>query len=172
MAKRSEGALSSALAVVRRLPTLPHLRCSTIGVDGLNCSVRNGKRWDPIAITTQLCGFWRCLGLRPDFRLPGGAFVSGVFPALRLGVGSASREFPDLGDLAIVSPWPGVFPVSAVAFGVASEAGLLRFAIGTLLEVFPGPFGPDSGRTLPAWGFRLRALHPRGADFSALLAVV
>ena len=26
--------------------------CSTIGVNGLNFSVRNGKRWNPIAITT------------------------------------------------------------------------------------------------------------------------
>ena len=37
----------------RRLPTLPLLR-STIGVTGLNFSVRNGKRWDPGAITTLI----------------------------------------------------------------------------------------------------------------------
>ena len=30
----------------------PTFYCSTIGVNGLNFSVRNGKRWDPIAITT------------------------------------------------------------------------------------------------------------------------
>ena len=30
---------------------LSHLR-STIGVIGLNCSVRNGKRWNPDAIAT------------------------------------------------------------------------------------------------------------------------
>ena len=30
----------------------PTLHCSTIGADGLNFSVRNGKRWDPAAITT------------------------------------------------------------------------------------------------------------------------
>ena len=30
---------------------LSHLR-STIGVDGLNFSVRNGKRWNPDAIAT------------------------------------------------------------------------------------------------------------------------
>ena len=30
----------------------PALHCSTIGADGLNFSVRNGKRWDPDAITT------------------------------------------------------------------------------------------------------------------------
>ena len=35
----------------RRLPTLPLLR-STIGVTRLNFSVRNGKRWNPRAITT------------------------------------------------------------------------------------------------------------------------
>ena len=30
----------------------PTTKCSTIGVNGLNFSVRNGKRWNPIAITT------------------------------------------------------------------------------------------------------------------------
>ena len=30
----------------------PTALCSTIGVNGLNFSVRNGKRWDPIAIAT------------------------------------------------------------------------------------------------------------------------
>ena len=30
----------------------PTCYCSTIGVNGLNFSVRNGKRWNPIAITT------------------------------------------------------------------------------------------------------------------------
>ena len=30
----------------------PTFYCSTIGVNGLNFSVRNGKRWNPIAITT------------------------------------------------------------------------------------------------------------------------
>jgi len=28
------------------------LHCSTIGASGLNFSVRNGKRWNPTAITT------------------------------------------------------------------------------------------------------------------------
>ena len=37
----------------RQLPTLPLLR-STIGVTGLNFSVRNGKRWIPHAITTLI----------------------------------------------------------------------------------------------------------------------
>jgi hypothetical protein len=27
-------------------------KCSTIGADGLNFSVRNGKRWNPAAIVT------------------------------------------------------------------------------------------------------------------------
>ena len=35
----------------RRRPTLPLLR-STIGVTGLNFSVRNGKRWNPGAVAT------------------------------------------------------------------------------------------------------------------------
>ena len=30
----------------------PTALCSTIAVNGLNSSVRNGKRWDPIAIAT------------------------------------------------------------------------------------------------------------------------
>ena len=30
----------------------PALHCSTIGASGLKFSVRNGKRWDPAAITT------------------------------------------------------------------------------------------------------------------------
>ena len=30
----------------------PTFYCSTIGVNGLNFSVRNGKRWNPVAITT------------------------------------------------------------------------------------------------------------------------
>ena len=31
---------------------LSHINCSTIGADRLNFSVRNGKRWDPVAIAT------------------------------------------------------------------------------------------------------------------------
>ena len=38
-------------ALKRRLSTLP-LCSSTIDVDRLNFSVRNGKRWNPVAITT------------------------------------------------------------------------------------------------------------------------
>ena len=41
----------------------PTTKCSTIGVVRLNFSVRNGKRWDPHAITTLVrfqcaCHFW------------------------------------------------------------------------------------------------------------------
>ena len=37
----------------RRRPTLPRV-CSTIGAIGLNFSVRNGKRWNPDALTTGI----------------------------------------------------------------------------------------------------------------------
>ena len=36
----------------------PALHCSTIGAGGLNFSVRNGKRWDPAAITTWNISHW------------------------------------------------------------------------------------------------------------------
>ena len=42
---------------------LSHLR-STIGVIGLNCSVRNGKRWNPDAIATLIS-----LGITPVIML-------------------------------------------------------------------------------------------------------
>ena len=38
----------------------PALHCSTIGAGGLNFSVRDGKRWDPAAITT-----WMSYGTSP-----------------------------------------------------------------------------------------------------------
>ena len=44
---------SSPRSKKRRLPTLPLLR-STIGVTGLNFSVRDGKRWIPRAIATLI----------------------------------------------------------------------------------------------------------------------
>ena len=52
-AKESSGTFSKGLLFLkkRRLPTLPRV-CSTIGADGLNFSVRNGKRWNPDTITT------------------------------------------------------------------------------------------------------------------------
>ena len=51
--KESFGTFSKGLlfSKKRRLPTLPRV-CSTIGADGLNFSVRNGKRWNPDTITT------------------------------------------------------------------------------------------------------------------------
>ena len=53
--KKSRVKNYSGLSVFKRgrLPTLPH-NCSTIGVGGLNFSVRNGKRWIPNAITTLI----------------------------------------------------------------------------------------------------------------------
>ena len=45
----------------------PALHCSTIGASGLNFSVRNGKRWDPTAITTWCIFFsWQLLSWRVD----------------------------------------------------------------------------------------------------------
>ena len=51
----------------------PALHCSTIGASGLNFSVRNGKRWDPTAITTWCISFslqesygWRVLSWQVD----------------------------------------------------------------------------------------------------------
>ena len=44
---------SRTLAEIKKAATYsPALHCSTIGDGGLNFSVRNGKRWDPAAITT------------------------------------------------------------------------------------------------------------------------
>ena len=40
-----------ALTVKKAATYSPTLHCSTIGASGLNFSVRNGKRWDPAAIT-------------------------------------------------------------------------------------------------------------------------
>ena len=48
--KRASGLLPEALSKDGGY-LLSHLR-STIGVNGLNFSVRNGKRWNPVAITT------------------------------------------------------------------------------------------------------------------------
>ena len=36
----------------------PALRCSTIGVPGLNFSVRDGKRWNPGAKATKIFRFY------------------------------------------------------------------------------------------------------------------
>ena len=52
--KRSPGSSSSQSSrIIKKAATYsPTLHCSTIGASGLNFSVRNGKRWDPAAITT------------------------------------------------------------------------------------------------------------------------
>ena len=42
----------AALALKRAAATYSPAIRSTIGADGLNFSVRNGKRWDPDTITT------------------------------------------------------------------------------------------------------------------------
>ena len=50
--KRSPKPLSSEDLVVKKAATYsPALHCSTIGANGFNFSVRNGKRWDTAAIT-------------------------------------------------------------------------------------------------------------------------
>ena len=52
--KRSPGSSSNqGSRIIKKAATYsPTLHCSTIGASGLNFSVRNGKRWDPAAITT------------------------------------------------------------------------------------------------------------------------
>ena len=52
--KRTAGDFSSAVLLIKKAASYsPALHCSTIGAGGLNFSVRNGKRWDTAAITTQ-----------------------------------------------------------------------------------------------------------------------
>ena len=46
------GVLTRPLSSKEAATYSPALHCSTIGASGLNFSVRNGKRWDPAAITT------------------------------------------------------------------------------------------------------------------------
>ena len=50
--RASKISLRSSLILKKAATYSPALHCSTIGADGLNFSVRNGKRWDPAAITT------------------------------------------------------------------------------------------------------------------------
>ena len=40
--------------IKKRAATYSPARRSTIGVDGLNFSVRNGQRWNPVAIATSI----------------------------------------------------------------------------------------------------------------------
>ena len=49
--KKKEPQVSLKLFIKDGGYLLSHLR-STIGVNGLNFSVRNGKRWNPVAIAT------------------------------------------------------------------------------------------------------------------------
>ena len=40
--------------IIGRRPTLPHTcACSTIGAERLNCRVRDGNGWDPLAVITR-----------------------------------------------------------------------------------------------------------------------
>ena len=50
--RASKISLQSSLILKKAVTYSPALHCSTIGADGLNFSVRNGKRWNPDAITT------------------------------------------------------------------------------------------------------------------------
>ena len=50
--KSPEDIVSPGLEIKVAASYSPALHCSTIGAGGLNFSVRNGKRWDPAAITT------------------------------------------------------------------------------------------------------------------------
>ena len=50
--RASKISLRSSLKLKKAATYSPALHCSTIGADGLNFSVRNGKRWNPDAITT------------------------------------------------------------------------------------------------------------------------
>ena len=50
--RTSKISLQSSLMWKKAATYSPALHCSTIGASGLNFSVRNGKRWDPVAITT------------------------------------------------------------------------------------------------------------------------
>ncbi len=51
-AKKSPGVQGTRGAGWRR-PTLPPVAGSTIGAGGLNCSVRDGKRWSPAAVAAM-----------------------------------------------------------------------------------------------------------------------
>ena len=50
--RASKISIRSSLKLKKAATYSPALHCSTIGADGLNFSVRNGKRWNPDAITT------------------------------------------------------------------------------------------------------------------------
>src|SRR5205085_10978276 len=55
-ASPAAGAEGAGAKLERRRPTLPGPRGpSTIGAEGLNCSVRNGKRCIPLAKATATC---------------------------------------------------------------------------------------------------------------------
>ena len=51
--KRSLDCSNERFGLKKAATYSPALHCSTIGASGLNFSVRNGKRWNPTAITTS-----------------------------------------------------------------------------------------------------------------------
>src|SRR5579864_533270 len=51
---KSPSLSAGASDITGQLPTLPHTcACSTIGAEGLNCRVRDGNGWVPLARVTQ-----------------------------------------------------------------------------------------------------------------------
>ena len=54
--KRAPTIVDALFSLNQRLPILPgRFQPSTFGVYGLNCCVRHGNRWIPVAIVTELC---------------------------------------------------------------------------------------------------------------------
>ena len=54
--KRAPTVVDALFSLNQRLPILPgRFQPSTFGVYGLNCCVRHGNRWIPVAIVTELC---------------------------------------------------------------------------------------------------------------------
>ena len=115
-----------------RRPTLPRV-CSTIGADGLNFSVRNGKRWNPHAITTlvsfsPLCV--RCVKVRSFLEVQN-AVSRAVVPLEASSVSFYSR--PRLRSaFSCVKAWlRGFVPAAAVlprCLGATRSLGGVAFA--------------------------------------------
>ena len=85
IAKKREGSLSAVLSTLGGGYLLSHFR-STIGVVRLNFSVRNGKRWDPHAMTTLVSS---------PLRHGGGVMVKEII------AGNAGRAALRLGSCSI-----------------------------------------------------------------------
>ena len=107
---------------------LSHFR-STIGVVGLNFSVRNGKRWDPHAITTLSFAFFSPYG------------------ALACGAAVMPQKKPS-GERYARKPssrffWPGVIAHTGLPYGIARAR--------------PHAFSSSAIHTLPSIGSATRA---------------